>query len=96
MARVKDFWIYQERRKSVPWAIHIFATKEGRSIRCDFDLLAEWLPNKSKKITVKDIALYNVAKRVQHICEKCNVEFTVQDAAQIEHDLKLLKQDMKG
>lgn len=96
MARVKDFWIYQERRKSVPWAIHIFATKEGRSIRCDFDLFAEWLPNKSKKVTVKDIALYNVAKWVQDICEKFSVEFTVQDAAQIEHDLKLLKQDMKG
>lgn len=96
MARVKDFWIYQERRKSVPWALHIFATKEGRSIRCDFDLFSEWLPNKSKKVTVKDVALYNVAKWVQDICEKFSVEFTIQDATQIEHDLKLLKQDMKG
>ena len=96
MARVKDFWIYQERRKSVPWAIHIFATKEGRSVRCDFDLFAEWLPIKSKKVTVKDVALYNVAKWVQDICEKFSVDFTIQDATQIEHDLKLLKQDMKG
>lgn len=96
MARVKDYWIYQERRKAVPWALHIFASKEGRSTKCDFDLYAEWVNSKSHKITVKDVALHNVCKLVRELCEKHNIEFTMQDATQIDNEVRFLKNDLKG
>lgn len=96
MARVKDYWIYQERRKAIPWALHIFATKEGRSTRCDFDMYAEWIRNKSHKITVKDVSLHNVSRWVHDICADFGMVFTVEDATQIDNELRLLKQDLKG
>lgn len=96
MARVKDYWIYQERRKSVPWAVHIFATKEGRAIRCDFDFYAEWITNKSNKITVKDVSIHNVKYWIEKLCHDFNQEFTNDDAAQINADLQLLKDNLKG
>ena len=96
MARVKDYWIYQQRRRAVPWALHIFATKEGRSIRCDFDMYAEFINNKSHKITVKDIALHNLARWVDDLCADYGVTFTLEDETQIDSELQLLKQDLKG
>lgn len=80
----------------MPWALHIFATKEGRNVRCDFDMFAEWIPNKSKQFTFENVQLHHIAKWVQDTCMKCNIEFTAKDAAEIEYNLKLLKQDLKG
>lgn len=96
MARVKDFWIYQQRRKSVPWAVHIFATKEGRTITCDFDIFAEWIPCDSKRMTVESVSIHRVGDYIRDICEKYDQDYTVQDASQVEYELKILKNDLKG
>lgn len=94
MARVKDYWIYQERRKSVPWAIHLFATKDGRKTRCDFDMYAEWIPNASKRLTVKNVSIWSVKDEVQRICASLDMPFEKEDAGQIKSELMLMLSDM--
>lgn len=95
MARVHDFWIYQERKVKTPWGVHLFVTKEGRSYKCDFDLYGEFIPNKSHKFTVKDVALYNVARWVMKLCTDCNVSFDLQDATQLDNEIKFFKENLK-
>lgn len=96
MARVKDYWIYQQRRKAIPWAVHIFATKDGRKLRCDFDMYAEWIPTDSNKITVEDCSLHSVAGHIAKLCKKFGQEFTPDDQRDIDENIEILKNDLRG
>ena len=94
MSKVQSWWIYQGRRVTEPWTIHVFCTKEGRKIRCDFDLFAEWIPNKSRRLTARDIPTSErFIQQVQDICVSLGVEFTESDAQTIREELtEMLKQ----
>lgn len=94
--KAKDWWIYQERKDSEPWAIHVIARKYYRKCRADFTLYADWCGNDSKKIEFEDISIVsnsqeaflgafrNFAKARGHPLHKC-------DETQIRTELNDLK-----
>lgn len=58
MSKFYDFWIFQDNeelpdlaKNKTPWAIHVFARREGKSkyYECEFYFYAEWIKNSSKK-----------------------------------------------
>ena len=95
MARKKDYWIYQDKKKGVPWAIHLFAEREGRSkwYICSFAIYAEWIDNKSKSLEGEQIKIskgctHTFVDTIKHICEDCGHPLDSEDVEALENELE--------
>lgn len=94
----KDYWIYQTRKEKEPWCIHMFATKDGRKIRADFEIYAEWIDNESHKIDVKDVSIVNNTQEAflgsfRLIASRRGHQLTKGDETQIRTEINELKRE---
>lgn len=91
MARIKDFWICCKRRRSIPWAIHVFAEKEGRNVMCDYVVYAEWIDNKRNCVSVENVPLqgdYSVfLAEFEKICTRYQQEIYISNIDYIKAEL---------
>jgi len=63
----KSWWVYQGRKVTEPWAIHLTARKERRRIRADTEIYADWLNIPSKRIVIGDMSIVQSSSWIETI-----------------------------
>lgn len=95
MAKVKDWWIYQERKTDEPWALHLVVQKDGRSIRCKGELFAEWVSSDSHKFVFDLVPLSSLDSVLEKTMAMLGQDHTEQDRMQIDYEIKLIKESFR-
>lgn len=89
-------WIYQGRNVPDPWAIHLTARKERRSIRADTEIYADWFTNQSKRFLIGDMSIVQTASWIDtigRVLAAYNHPLTECDREQLQWNLKELKKN---
>lgn len=89
-------WIYQGRNVPDPWAIHLTARKERRSIRADTEIYADWFTNQSKRLLIGDMSIVQAASWIDtigRVLAAYNHPLTECDREQLQWNLKELKKN---
>lgn len=63
----KSRWVYQGRKVTEPWAIHLTARKERRRIRADTEIYADWLNTSSKRFLIGDMSIVHTSRWIETI-----------------------------
>ena len=63
----KSWWVYQGRKVTEPWAIHLTARKERRRIRADTEIYADWLNIPSKRFVIGDMSIVQASSWIDEI-----------------------------
>ena len=63
----KSWWVYQGRKVTEPWAIHLTARKERRRIRADTEIYADWLNIPSKRLIIGDMSIVQSSSWIDEI-----------------------------
>ena len=90
----KSWWVYQDRKVTEPWAIHLTARKERRRIRADTEIYADWLPTKSRRMLLYDVPIAQSRTwlgEVGKILAAYGHLLTERDVGQLERELDELK-----
>lgn len=93
--KTKDWWIYQERNVESPWALHLTVKKDGRSIRCEGELFADWVPCDTHKFVLDLIPLNSLKSALYKALRDFGVEMDEQDQMQIDYEVRLIKESFK-
>lgn len=95
----KEWWIYQERKEEVPWAVHVDAVKDGRKVTATFEVFAEWINNKSKRMVFQDVPITNGASSFllafHRLADSRGHPLTDADEMQVKYEIKMLKESFK-
>lgn len=92
----KTWWIYQGRNVPDPWAIHLTARKERRSIRAGTEIYADWFTNPNKRFLIGDMSIIqttNWIDTIGHVLAAYNHPLTECDREQLEWNLRELKKN---
>lgn len=92
--QVRVWWIYQNRKVDEPWVLHITAKKEGRRIRADCEIYADWLMTPSKRYLISDVSIVRSSALIGYIasiCKRHGHDLTNDDDRQIRQELRDLK-----
>lgn len=88
MKSKRDFWIYQDREVSEPWAVHvwIFPGVNGESFM-DIRIYAEYLDKYERTFTNLTVDFENIVEKVISITAMAppDVQFTNEDYEHIKH-----------
>lgn len=63
----KSWWVYQGRKVTEPWAIHLKARKERRRIRADTEIYADWINTSSKRFLIGDMSIVQTPSWIETI-----------------------------
>lgn len=63
----KSWWVYQGRKVTEPWAIHLTARKERRRIRAETEIYADWLNTSSKRLVIGDMSIVQASGWIDEI-----------------------------
>ena len=91
----KSWWIYQGRKVTEPWAIHLTARKERRRIRAGTEIYADWLNIPSKRLVIGDMSIVQASSwidEIGRILAACDHPLDGADRQQLEQELKDLKE----
>lgn len=91
----KSWWVYQDRKVTEPWAIHLTARKERRRIRADTEIYADWLNTSSKRLIIGDMSIVQASSWIDEIGRILAVydhPLNGADREQLEQALKDLKE----
>lgn len=91
----KSWWIYQGRKVTEPWAIHLAARKERRRIRADTEIYADWLNIPSKRLVIGDMSIVQASSwidEIGRILVAYDHPLDGADRQQLEQELKDLKE----
>lgn len=91
----KSWWVYQGRKVTEPWAIHLTARKERRRIRADTEIYANWLNIPSKRLVIGDMSIVQASSwidEIGRILAACDHPLDGTDRQQLEEALKDLKE----
>lgn len=91
----KSWWVYQDRKVTEPWAIHLTARKERRRIRADTEIYADWLNIPSKRLIIGDMSIVQASSWIETIGRILAVydhPLDGTDRQQLEEELKDLKE----
>lgn len=91
----KSRWVYQSRKVTEPWAIHLTARKERRRIRADTEIYADWLNTSSKRFLIGDMSIVQTPRWIEtigRILAAYDHPLDGTDRQQLEEALKDLKE----
>lgn len=75
-----NFWIYQERDVTEPWAVHAWLLDNGT---LDLAIYAEWIPSKSKKVLNIPATFDEFTDALAKVCKDNGRVLTVADLKQL-------------
>lgn len=91
----KSWWIYQGEDSPDPWAIHLTARKERRSIRASTEIYADWFATPSRRFLIGDMSIVQAACWIDvigRILSSYGHPITEGDREHLEQSLKELKE----
>lgn len=93
--KVQRCLIYQRAHVSEPWAISFKVTKDQRKWRATAELMADWVPNRSKVFRFAETSLNASVKAIAATCKTLGHELSQADLNQIESELDYFKKQFK-
>lgn len=90
-----SWWVYQGRKVTEPWAIHLTARKERRRIRADTEIYADWFNIPSKRFLIRDMSIVQTSRWIDgigRILAAYDHPLDATDREQLEEALKDLKE----
>ena len=91
----KSWWIYQDKDSPDPWAIHLTARKERRSVRASTEIYADWFTSPSKSFLIGELSIVQAAVWIDTIAGILSIydhPLTEGDREHLEQSLKELKE----
>lgn len=98
MVKTKDWWIYQDHKTKEPWVLHLVVKKDGRSLRCEGELFAEWISNDSNdshSFLFHLVPLSSLKGYLIGVMGGFGHGMTEQDQMQIDYECELIKESFK-
>lgn len=93
--KVQRCLIYQQAIVEEPWALAFKVMKEQRTWRASAELMADWVPNRSKVFRFAETSLNASVKAVVAACKTLGHEMTQADLAQIQNELERFKKNFE-
>lgn len=93
--KVQRCLIYQQAPVSEPWAVSFEVAKEQRKWRASAELMADWVPNRSKVFRFAETNLNASVKAVAATCKALGHEMTQADLSQIQNELDYFKKSFE-
>lgn len=93
--KVQRCLIYQQAQVEEPWALSFEVTKEQRTWRANAELMADWVPNRSKVFRFAETNLSASVKAIAATCKALGHEMTQADLDQIQNELDYFKKSFK-
>ena len=89
--KVQRRLIYQQASVEEPWALTFEVTKDQRRWKASAELMADWVPNRSKVFRFAETNLNASVKAVAETCKTLGHEMTQADLDQIHDELGYFK-----
>lgn len=93
--KVQRCLIYQQASVEEPWALTFEVSKEQRKWKASAELMADWVPNRSKVFRFAETNLNASVKAVAATCKTLGHEMTQADLDQIHNELDYFKKSFE-